>query len=577
MTRQAVTTKANYQQRLLSVSLKELSTTFQDAIWLTRRLGIRYIWIDSLCIVQDDKRDWENEAMRMAQLYSAAYLTIAAGYGANGQAGVLYKSPDGAHAQLRILLRHPDQDAEEVTVSIIPWHTPADESPVHDMYGFFSGTYYYSDKVHQYVKDPLLGRGWAFQERILSTRIVHFTQGELVWECREVQSCECGYLDGKHELETALGFITAEDAEEEEASSSSEDDSHSTASDAMETGSNMDGDIARRESSIDELWWRLVEQFTSRELTKLEDRGPAFAGIARSFGKQAAKYPGGSLSGELGVYCAGMWLEHLPYSLFWSSSTATEAMPAYSGRSQRIKDCMAPSWSWYSVSGTCRFLGNHTWFGSSLYLEKHVEECDASYEFDAPTGSPFGGLTRGAITLSGIGVCTVTRASESVPFSLKLRSRDQLSDVCKVEILADDPEDGKHVGDMVCLYLYSGRHTLAIRRNRPEYPVWYDTPDPSEDDWYEEDEAAWCEANYAEYPIEVECKEHFVGLALLPVYGQVHTFRRIGLFHAEGLGCMGLREVGDAKTVAAEDILPSSGAAEEWIRNIEMKDQIILT
>jgi hypothetical protein len=60
------------------IEYAQLPKTLQDAVFLTRYLGIRYLWADCLCILQDDKADWEYEASRMADVYSNAYLTIAA-------------------------------------------------------------------------------------------------------------------------------------------------------------------------------------------------------------------------------------------------------------------------------------------------------------------------------------------------------------------------------------------------------------------------------------------------------------------------------------------------------------------
>lgn len=70
----------------------KLPSTFQDAITVTRRLGIAYIWIDSLCIVQDDAQDWEREAAKMALIFESAYLTIAATAAPNGTVCVPLKN-----------------------------------------------------------------------------------------------------------------------------------------------------------------------------------------------------------------------------------------------------------------------------------------------------------------------------------------------------------------------------------------------------------------------------------------------------------------------------------------------------
>lgn len=81
------TTKANLDAHKKLIALDELSETFKDAIRITRDLGYRYLWIDSLCIVQDDRDDWAREAQNMPDIYGASTLTIAALSSADGFGG----------------------------------------------------------------------------------------------------------------------------------------------------------------------------------------------------------------------------------------------------------------------------------------------------------------------------------------------------------------------------------------------------------------------------------------------------------------------------------------------------------
>lgn len=84
------TTKENICSMKTCIPWAKLPNTFQDAISVTRRLGIRYLWIDSLCIVQDDAQDWEREAAKMALIFEAAYITIAATAATNGSVCILF-------------------------------------------------------------------------------------------------------------------------------------------------------------------------------------------------------------------------------------------------------------------------------------------------------------------------------------------------------------------------------------------------------------------------------------------------------------------------------------------------------
>jgi hypothetical protein len=72
------TTKATFLQHLAGIPVSSLPKTFRDAVAITRLLHLRYLWIDSLCIIQDDRKDWSVEAPRIGTVYSKAYLVIAA-------------------------------------------------------------------------------------------------------------------------------------------------------------------------------------------------------------------------------------------------------------------------------------------------------------------------------------------------------------------------------------------------------------------------------------------------------------------------------------------------------------------
>jgi hypothetical protein len=67
-----------YEDPLFGINIANLPKKLQDAILVTRRLGIRFLWVDSLCIVQDDPNDWKREAATMCHVYQNSHLTIAA-------------------------------------------------------------------------------------------------------------------------------------------------------------------------------------------------------------------------------------------------------------------------------------------------------------------------------------------------------------------------------------------------------------------------------------------------------------------------------------------------------------------
>lgn len=134
--------------------------TFQDAVTVTRALGVPYLWIDSLCIIQENEKDWESEATRMEEVFSSAYCTIAASRGTSSLSGFLGKRKPRAYAKIRTS-GGPLYLAE----AIDDFHTDVEES-------------------------ELSKRGWVLQERALSRRTVYFTSTQIYWECGQGIFCE---------------------------------------------------------------------------------------------------------------------------------------------------------------------------------------------------------------------------------------------------------------------------------------------------------------------------------------------------------------------------------------------------
>jgi hypothetical protein len=82
-----MTTQATLQDMKNGFLPQQAPGTFRDAITVVGRLGIQYLWVDSLCIIQGDKTDWELESSRMGTVYCNAYLTIAAANAADDSEG----------------------------------------------------------------------------------------------------------------------------------------------------------------------------------------------------------------------------------------------------------------------------------------------------------------------------------------------------------------------------------------------------------------------------------------------------------------------------------------------------------
>lgn len=145
------------------VDTRLLPPSFLDAIAVARGLRVRYLWIDSLCIIQDDNQDWEHEAGRMEQVFSNATCVIAASSATGSAEGFLsYSRPQRTWVTLP---RRPGVSRRHLSQFI--------------------------DKFSHDVEEAVLNkRGWVLQERALARRTIHFTSTQIYMECGEGVYCE---------------------------------------------------------------------------------------------------------------------------------------------------------------------------------------------------------------------------------------------------------------------------------------------------------------------------------------------------------------------------------------------------
>ena len=152
--------------------IKDLPRTFREAVETAKRLGIRYLWVDSLCIIQDktDIQDWYREASLMDKVYLNSYCNLSAA-DANDSTEGLFR-PRQSH------LCGPINFKADLSCAG-PDSEPAD-------YVLHEGIFW-----RRHVLDAQLNsRGWVLQERLLAPRVLHFCRYQLFWECREVGACE---------------------------------------------------------------------------------------------------------------------------------------------------------------------------------------------------------------------------------------------------------------------------------------------------------------------------------------------------------------------------------------------------
>jgi len=292
------TTLTNYGSRRQGIKWTELPKIFQDAISITRRLGLKYIWIDSLCIVQDDNRDWQEQSAQMASIYAGSFITISA---------TSSDSSDSPCLSLKTRSEKPiPLNSHQIFVRKQIKHEHIFDSREND------------------ARHPVFNRAWCFQERLLATRILHYTNEEIVFECRTGYQCKCGGIwKGNDESVSGCLKLAYSQVLEENRRSEKGD---------RYLGSTLSSSCNKETL----LWFRVLGDYTKKQLTFERDTLPALSGVAD-------RMP----SDLMGKYLAGLWQNDLLYGLLWRSTDYLKC--------QRHHIYISPSFSWASRAGPITF------------------------------------------------------------------------------------------------------------------------------------------------------------------------------------------------------------------------------
>lgn len=251
-----------------NIDFSSLPKTFQDVIILSLALDMEYLWIDSLCIIQDSRSDWLREASLMYSVYSNSWINIAATSSLDGTGGLFHNS---------VLVKNC---AIDTTWTGLP-----------------SGKYLCVDETawqRRVENAPLNQRGWVFQERILSPRTLHCAYDQIWWTCRELPSCCETFPTGALTLHGSTSPSLANLHE-----------------------SNSDDFV-----SWNEAWLSIVKSYTKAQLTYGSDKLIAFGGIAQEV-QRSRRVPETD-------YLAGLWRGDLIVDLLWrmaNSGTRNETAP----------------------------------------------------------------------------------------------------------------------------------------------------------------------------------------------------------------------------------------------------------
>jgi hypothetical protein len=328
-----MTELATIHLRYQRISFGDLPRSFQDAVIISRKLKIRYLWIDTLCIIQDSLDDWAMESAQMARIYKSALLTISFTDYQDAHQPVLCDRPElptcrmgGEMSHVRLRSQFPYRD------------DPTPQNLSVKLLGLPSEILGHSS--------PLGRRAWAFQERLLSSRLLSYTNDQLIWECQQLAKCESVVLDLKPHLKVP--------------------------------------DLTFEKEAVYRYWLGVVASFSRCDLTFARDKFPALSGIASEVGNLVAD-----------TYLAGLWKSDLHGALLWIPSLANTSP---------VAQYRAPSWSWASVDGDIRYnILNEGYMGERRVRRVHHDRdmVVLHHSIHPATSDPFGMIDEASLTVRG--------------------------------------------------------------------------------------------------------------------------------------------------------------------------------
>ena len=282
-------------------ALAELPPNFQDAIMVTRALGVKFLWIDALCILQDSIVDWQHEATTMSQVYLNSMCNISALDAHDSTGGLFF-----------------DRETSNIPYCTFTACCKFKGKRVYE----FAYTDFWSDSVHH---APLTHRAWVLQERLLSPRILHFGKRQLLWECNQLRACEF-HPKGVPDSKPLSASVSVTDKFLKR---------------SVTTILHGVSDNALTSSQMHEAWNDIVQHYTKCNLTMSKDKLVAISGIVKRL-QPVFKTD----------YLAGLWRDDLLEQLLWQVESYRKAGRDLAG--EQRPEYRAPSWSWASVDAPIR-------------------------------------------------------------------------------------------------------------------------------------------------------------------------------------------------------------------------------
>jgi hypothetical protein len=332
------TTKENLWLHERRLPLQDLSSTFREAIEVCRELCVRYLWIDSLCIIQNSKEDWEKESSKMGDYYWNSLFTIAADNATEEHQGCFrWRDPCSIQPGY-VAFTFPQDIDRALGAARVTARIQEKEDWRHKPYSILDT------------------RSWVLQERILSPRTLFFGEHQLSFSCISMRASEnipegsdrsgikvqAAFEEFQRKIRLyAISSLVQTSSPAQGASAQlprprvkiNAQNGQVNMSLHPEVNTQVD---PRFQRDMYENWYDLLIEYNKRSITQKSDVLPALSGLAMRFQQTIGD-----------TYLAGLWSGDLKTGLLWSVD----------GSSQRSTTYRAPSWSWASIR-TCRLRMN---------------------------------------------------------------------------------------------------------------------------------------------------------------------------------------------------------------------------
>ncbi|KAI1734568.1 HET-domain-containing protein [Xylaria scruposa] len=372
-----------------SYPITKLPKTLADAAWFTHQLGLEYLWVDALCILQDDLDDKGREIPRMGQYYGDATVTICAASADTYFRGFLPTPP-------------PAENPENYLFGPVTLRAKTKRGELGAIQVFKEPDYFNSHRE----REPVVKRGWTLQESLLSRRLLIFSSQHLYFACREANA-SCG---GREPLPKSrfIGLF-----------------------ESRVPGINTISSLQRMYPAVS-TWDKVVNEYTQRRLGCFEDKLPAISAMAASLIHMARDERGQELR-----YCAGLMLDLEGRDWGWKGEFLW-AVTQLDSPVEVPDDSSSPSWSWASLQAPIR-----RW--QAIPDDFPDEDGIRLLHFDAPledARNPFGAVRGGIIKLMARtrSFSTIDRATVHMLVTNKTIIEDNMYDESSQSVLVFRPD-----------------------------------------------------------------------------------------------------------------------------------------